>query len=154
MKRGFYEGLLDGGGGDRILVGGPEVAEDCAVGSVNKALVCPIKSGLSPDPVVCDRLVCGEYERVALAGWQRVQTRMVYRCEMRTEDLNGINDEGLVVDTIDFYDRHRVPVDAVFEIEIYFSGGSKTAHLKIQLGSQESDTRRNLFVPRVRKKST
>jgi hypothetical protein len=73
---------------------------------------------------------------------------------MRTEDLNGINDEGLVVDTIDFYDRHRVPVDAVFEIEIYFSGGSKTAHLKIQLGSQESDTRRNLFVPRVRKKST
>ena len=69
------------------------VAEDGRVDAAVEAGRALVRD--STEPVVVDSLVCGEDERVALAG----------------EDLDLVDDEGLVVDTVDLDDGHVVTVD-------------------------------------------
>jgi hypothetical protein len=64
----FNERLGDGGVSSRIVCWGAHIAQNRAVGRIDETIVAAGEVGLRADPVVADRLVCGEDEGVALAG--------------------------------------------------------------------------------------
>jgi hypothetical protein len=76
MQRRLHQRLFNCGVRGRIPLRRPSVTQDRAVGRVDKALVRVGERWLRADPVVGDRLVGGQHEGVALAGFDTVSLRM------------------------------------------------------------------------------